>query len=589
MLFAVHPAHVESVAWISGRKELLSGLFGLLALGQFARGIRPPSPERWRLLVSYGLFWLALASKLTVVLLVAIALLLALVRWWPDTWRSARKTSRQATVVVAPLAAIAAVWLWIGLSVGSETMVRPDPFVGTMNTPTLTAVVGKALRILGYLVGIALFPFRLRLIYDVGQPGVAAWVSALAGAGAVIAGAGGVWALLRRRSILGFGVATFVLLCLPFLQLVPFSTWSYASERFLFLPVFGLAVAAGWALVRYRNRWSYAVMAIIVLAGLSGTFVQAVKWSSVEHLISDTARLSPESANAQLFLITEILLPAGRYAEAEAAAENVRGPIPRYVLTQYVHGSHAAQDGNWDRAVEEASGLEHFIDETQPPFLLMLVGNIAEAQGDDVEAIRRFYQAERSARTRGQLENARHALARVRSRHAAGLEKLHEAMEANPDDPAAEGKLANLELELFLLEKAGARYRSILSRHPSSAPAHYNLGIAYARQGRHADAAVELQIAIEGGLVSATAWNNLGIARRQSGETRLAESAFQQALQLEPAHCHATINLGRLYIARGETDAAQEVFEGAARSICNASYSDLIRLNLERIETSGRR
>nr|NIM60439.1 hypothetical protein [Acidobacteriota bacterium] len=50
MLFAAHPAHVESVAWISGRKDLLAGVFGFLALWLFASSLGGPSPS-WRRLV----------------------------------------------------------------------------------------------------------------------------------------------------------------------------------------------------------------------------------------------------------------------------------------------------------------------------------------------------------------------------------------------------------------------------------------------------------------------------------------------------------------------------------------------------------
>jgi len=331
------------------------------------------------------------------------------------------------------------------------------------------------------------------------------------------------------------------------------------------------------------------VVVILVFSALAMTFVQARNWSSLDRLISATARFSPESTAAQMILVNEVLIPAGRFAEAEEAAQRVRGSIPRHVLILYVRASREAQQGNWDRAREEGGGLEQFIDENQRPFLLMLVGSLAESRGDDVEALRRFYQAERGAKTGRDLENARQALSRIRSRHAARLEALRDRVAANPGDLAMEGRLANLELELFLLERAAARYRSILSRHPGFAAAHYNLGLTYARQARHAEAVSELKLAIEGGLVSATAWNNLAISYKQTGELKLAEDAFRRALQLDPGHCHAAINLGRLYLARDRTGPAREVFDRAARSGCNASYGDVIALNLEQIEALERR
>ena len=129
-----------------------------------------------------------------------------------------------------------------------------------------------------------------------------------------------------------------------------------------------------------------------------------------------------------MLLITRVLIPAGRVDEAVQAAEKIRAPATRYMLTRYIRARQAAERGDWDRARREAAGLEQLVDESMRPFLLMLVGRLAEVAGDDTEAIRRFRQAERGASSQADLEAARAALIRVRSRHAARLEALRQSV-----------------------------------------------------------------------------------------------------------------------------------------------------------------
>ena len=77
-LFALHPLRVESVAWAAERKDVLSALFGLLALGAYLRHVRRPGTRRY--LLALGLFALGLTAK---PMLVTLPFLLLLLDWWP--------------------------------------------------------------------------------------------------------------------------------------------------------------------------------------------------------------------------------------------------------------------------------------------------------------------------------------------------------------------------------------------------------------------------------------------------------------------------------------------------------------------------
>jgi len=577
ILFAVHPAHVETVAWISGRKELLSGLFALLALWQFAKGILPERPDWKRLPLSYGLFLLALMSKSTALPVVAVAAMMAAVRY------RSRTAIGRAALALAPMALLAVVWLWLAVSVGSETMVRADPF----NAEILrrSGTVQLASRILGYLARIAVAPVRLRLVYDVAQPGIFTTLAPVVGGLTLLAGAVGAVAAWRRSSLAGFGAASFVALCAPFLQLVPFRTWSLASERFLFLPVFALALAAAGLLHRAGSRWRWAVGTALAAVGLAITFGQSLKWGAREPLIEDAARLAPGSRDAQMLLVNKVLLPAGRYDDALEALAGLRDVVSRDVLSRYVRARRAIDAGEEGLAHREADGLEFFVDASSRPELILLVAALAESRGDEFEAARRYHQAERTSRTQQDLDRARASLARVRSRYADRLAAMRRELAAKPNDLVLEGNLANLEMELFLLDEAAARFRNILRRQPDHPVARYNLGLTYSRQGRYGRAAAEIERAIAGGFATATTWNNLGIAYKKSGRLEPAEAAFRQALRLDANHCHAAINLGYLRMALGRTEQARSAFEEARDHRCGARVEELIDLYVRSLET----
>jgi len=583
-VFAAHPAHAESVAWISGRKELLSGLFVLLCLWQFARAIGRPTMSRLRLAGASALFLAALMSKTAAVPAVGVAWLLAAVRL-RSQGRTPLAAAARSLLLVAPMVVIAVTWLAIALAVGRDSGVRFDPFHAEAAQRTALAV---ALKIEGFLTRIAVMPVRLRMIYDVLQPGPTGALAQFLGALAFAAGAIGAWTAWSRRSLTGFAAATFVLFCLPFLQLVPFFTWSLASERFLFLPLFGLSLVAAGTLDRFGSARVGPVLCVLVVAGLGLTASQSWQWRSKDRLIATTARLSPESSEAQMLLITEVLLPSGAFDEAEGAASGVRDPLYRDTLQRYVRSQRALDRGDEEQALAQGRGLEFFVDSRSGQFLLMLVGRLAEAAGDDVEAARRYYQAEQRSRTDADREHARAALGAIRERYAERLALLRASAAERPDDIARQGTLANLEMELFLLDDAVGRYLEILRVRPDLAPAHYNLGLTYLRQERYREAVTELRSAIAGGLGSATAWNNLGIALKSGGEIDAAAEAFREALRLDAHQCHAAINLGRLHLALHEQEPARQAFRVARDQACGAEFQRVIELYEAKTAAPGR-
>ena len=244
-LFAVHPLHVESVAWISERKDVLSTLFLLLSLLAWTAYRRRPALGWY--LAALGAFALGLLSKPMVVTLPALLLLLD---WWPER----RPLTRALLLEKAPFAALSLAMVpvtWLAQSAGraTSTLDAVPPLVRVIN-----AVVSAA-----HYLWSAAWPSGLAAFYPhphLSGVSVAPWLVAAAAMVLTAVGVAG-WQERERQPVLGFGLLWFLVTLLPVLGLVQVGVQARA-DRYTYVPLLGPFVAVVWlaaeALAR-RPRW----------------------------------------------------------------------------------------------------------------------------------------------------------------------------------------------------------------------------------------------------------------------------------------------------------------------------------------------
>ena len=218
-------------------------------------------------------------------------------------------------------------------------------------------------RILGVLVRIAVLPLHPRLIYDVEAPGLIFITMPLLGLVVVMVTAVAAWLAVRDRSPLALSLAMIGILLVPFLQLIPFYTWSYASDRFLFLPILGVGLAVAVGVSRLPGRGRLLAAAMLVLIALAGTTARAAQWRDGKILLADAFERSPHHRVAAELGIRWVLLPDHRFEEARDAANRVRVPGPRRYLQLYVDAREAMYRGDLARLRPLVTPLLRF---TQP-------------------------------------------------------------------------------------------------------------------------------------------------------------------------------------------------------------------------------
>jgi len=358
LLFAVHPVQVESVAWATGLKDVLSGFFGLLALRSWVRGTS-----------AFGTLWLVLAllAKPTAVVVPVMAAILDLTVLERD-WRT---TLRR----LAPWLAAAVVFGVLVIVGQADALRDPQPDWAR----PLIALDALAFYVRTIVAPISLGPDYGRtpeVVVGLGWPHVIGLVVAAAVAAGLVVRA--------RRPWLTASVGLFVAGFLPVLGLTPFlyQRYSTVADRYCYLAMLGPALATATLVARHRRPATLALAAGVLgvfavrsalLVGVwhdslallqHGIRVNPRSWGMYENLGNvyadrqqrdqaiaafEQARAIRDTASISYNLGT-VLMEQQRVDEAVAAWTRALELDPGYALAHYNLGSVLAERGQIDAA-----------------------------------------------------------------------------------------------------------------------------------------------------------------------------------------------------------------------------------------------
>ncbi len=323
IVFVAHPAHVEAVAWVASRKDLVGGTLGMVLLAFSVRFSRNGAGVvRWGLLGILLLF--ASIGKSTAMVQAAMVLTVTL-----SVWSRKHREERSALFIGLMLVLVAAVIAWfIHASVAADTGIRLANEVGGL------AMLERASRILAQLVRMLVFPIPQGFYHDPYSLGLWHWsvsfiILALSGVALV--------SLLFRPRLWAFGVLLIFVSVLPYLQFVPYSTWSLASERFLFAAVAGVSmIATDFASRMLTPKTALVLLTAIVALCAAVILGRLQEWRSVDQLRAAELARMPDFHNAKRDLIVYRLLPRREYGEAKAVAAVLPRDYVRDLMSAYV-------------------------------------------------------------------------------------------------------------------------------------------------------------------------------------------------------------------------------------------------------------
>jgi len=321
-LFGVHPLHVESVAWVAERKDVLSALFAFAAVGVWTSWTRRGGA--WRYGVALGLFTLGLMAKPMLVTLPCVLLLLCA---WPLD-RARRLGWGRVTFELLP---------WFVLSAASSVVTLfVQRSTGAMDSSDVVAfplrLANAAVAVLRYL-GKTVWPVDLAVFYPhpyliAGTPLGAGTIALAVGVLMVLSGL----VLVLRRAYLTVGWLWFLGTLVPVLGLVQVGSQAFA-DRYTYLPLVGvfLALAFGAAELVERKRVPRGVALGLGLAVVGAcaarTWVQLGVWRDSTTLFERSLAIEPK-APILLNNLGRVLLAQERYEEAEERYREALAIVP---------------------------------------------------------------------------------------------------------------------------------------------------------------------------------------------------------------------------------------------------------------------
>lgn len=351
-LFALHPLHVESVAWISERKDLLSTLFGFGCIAVYSRYGR--SGKTSLFLASLLLFLLSLLSKPTLVTLPVLLLLL-------DLWPLERR-ERPGRLLLEKVP-------FFLLSAGSAAVTVAAQYLGgavrSLDAIPLAVRVENALWSYVVYAWKAVWPAGLAPYYPhpmdlpgwSAMGGEALFWKALAAGAALLAVTLGVFRWRKRFPWLATGWFWYLLTLVPMIGIVQVGSHAVA-DRYTYVPLVGLFLAAVWGAAALAGRWrgkrAFPVVAVAVslaVVAVLGTLSvrQASCWRDSESLFRRAVRVVPDGALMHVNL-GNILIRQGRFEEAVSEYGEALKIRPRYGAALYYLGQAWMRAGDEEKA-----------------------------------------------------------------------------------------------------------------------------------------------------------------------------------------------------------------------------------------------
>jgi protein O-mannosyl-transferase len=525
-LFALHPLHVESVAWVAERKDVLSTTFALLTLLAYHRyskslrrnvearmeepvasGTQPGADDTLHVsrfprvpllfyLLSLFLFACGLMSK---PMIVTLPLVLLLLDYWPLGRFRASTTTPQTTSILRlfmeklPFVVLAVLTSLITLQSGTRFGALPS----VAEVPIPARLANATLSYSGYLVQ-AFWPIKLVVYYPFPST-LSFWCAG--GAGALLIGISvTAFCLARRWPFVVVGWLWYLATLLPVIGLIQLANYSHA-DRYTYVPLIGVFVALIWSVGEVLSPWRGR----------------------------DLGYLAVTAGAVMLLCLMCARRQVGYWRES---------------VTLLRHALEVTED-NW--------------------FAHNKLGTAFYQHGRMGEAIRQFQEAIRL--------NPKHADAHDNLGAAFGkngqtdeaIVQFQEALRLEPNHPLAHYNLGNALLLKGQTDEAIRQFQAAVRLKPDHAEARYNLGTALGSKGQTAEAITQYQEAIRLNPGNADAHYNLGLALASKGQADEAIRRFEATLKVKPEYPEAHLHLGLVLVRKGQTDEAIQQFQEALR------------------------
>jgi len=587
-LFAVHPIHVEAVAGIVGRSEILAALGVLTAILCHRRSLLV---ARDRLAIWTGAAWLAalcgMFAKESAIVGPALCLLSEVVPPGRDP------APRRRAALYSGYAVGAALYLAARMSVlGMLGPGQPIPFVD--NPAAAAGALDGRLTGLGTLVRYAsllVWPLHLSADYSYDQiPVIHSLLDPLAATGLVLALAviaAGAW-LLRRAPIGGFALL-FMAISASLTTNVALFIGTLLAERLMYLPSVGLCLFAGWMVGRIERRkarlLARTAMALVAALMFGRAYARIPDWKDDFSLYRSAARIAPRSARIR-YNLGNAYLRAARNRDAEENYRRALAIYPEFQDARVNLGMALVQQGRAAEALDflEAAALK----DQGNADLAVNLGTAYRGLGDDGRAERAFRRALELDPDSSRAWNNLGSLELKRGHVKEAIADLEKAVRLEPGMAVYRVNLGDALTAASRPKEAAEHFEAAFRLDPSQPETHRGLGEVALARGDLEAAEREFRLSVASPQPSARASNFLGYLLTRKGRYAEAAEQYERAVELDPGLSDAHRSLGLLYAQRiGNRDRAVAHLKASLQIDPAQPEAQELRRLLLRLESKG--
>ncbi|HWX20604.1 MAG TPA: tetratricopeptide repeat protein [Candidatus Binatia bacterium] len=596
-LFALHPLHVESVAWASERKDVLSTFFFLLNLWAYSAYVRKsegktpkvdaqhseskvaaspttqaashlePHPSFFYAL-SLLLFALGLMSK---PMLVTLPFVLLLLDYWPlDRFSITNQTSNFKHLFLLLREKIPFLGLALAAS-GLTLLAQTKGFAMHLHLPLASRLANAVASCVKYLA-MTLRPAGLTVFYphpDTRYPVSGQWRWWQLAAAAFLLAAISLWALLKRNRAPWFAMGWFwyLVTLLPVIGIIQVGGQAMA-DRYTYIPLIGIFICVAWGAAGLANRgrvWQAAITGAGLLsvgACAALTHHQVQYWRNSTLLFDHALKVTTHNALAHYFVGTALL----RQGQTQLAMEHFQAAVdanPEYVYGYLGMGAVLVSLGKTEQALETyraGTRVTH-----SAPLLYNHIATLLWSLGRKDEALAQYAEA---LRFNPDFSDAHYNLGVAlsdRGDYTSAAQHFAAVLRIRPLDREALAHLAEALVRLGRLPEAEGMLVQAVRRRPSDLEALTRLGQVLVEEGKMSAAQGEFRQAVRLFPTNAALQISLGSVLLQSGDTNEATTWFASAAALDPGLAEKLVQAGKTLASQGQLQAALARFSTALR------------------------
>jgi len=508
-LFALHPLHVESVAWVAERKDVLSALCWFITLFLYSEYVAKLKPTLY--ILSLFSFVLGLMSK---PMLVTLPVVLLLMDFWPlQRYRyevqepGLRQLSGRAIALIKEkipffvcslLSAVVTIYAQ-NKAVAMESFYAV-PFGHNIENALIAYVK---------YIGKTIWPHDLAVLYPM-PLSFPLWQVVCSLLVLLVLTAATIWAA-RRHPYLAVGWFWFLVTLFPVIGLIQFGMQSMA-DRYSYIPVTGLFIMVAWGVpdltkgLKHRESILALLASAVIIASAALTWQQLGYWRDNISLFRHTLQVTTDN----YLIMNNLGLALAEEGQLDAAIQEYQEAVriePNVADLRNNLGIALAEKGQLDAAIREYREA------------LRISANYTDAHNNLGLALA----------GKGDLDGA--------------IWEYREALRTSPNDMRAHNNLGLALAEKGQLDAAIREYREALRISPDFTAAHNDLGVALAGKGDLDGAIQEFQEVLRISPNDMKAHNNLGIVLASKGDLDAAIQEYQEALRISPDETNVRNNL----------------------------------------------